>query len=373
VLLVILGSLGIPDSDGTGRTDPYDIDADNDGIPDNVEGQTTNGYFLPAASDTDGDGIDNSYDNFNGFGGDGIHPVDIDGDSTPDYLDQDTDGDGMVDIIEGNDLNLNGMPDDLVTLTGVDTDGDGLDNRFDANNSSIEGTSAYMGNGGSTTGDATPGSTTVVQHTWIADGFGCTTERDWRCVFYVLYCEIINFKAALRNQQVNLDWTVLCRQEVDHFIIQRSTDRINYTDIATVTGRRQVNETESYSTIDNTIAALGANTIFYRLITVGTNGKSKISNVIMVRNNNAAGNDLLVTPNPVRDQLQLIITAAESATANISVIDMSGRILMQTKERVGTGNTTVVYPQATNFPPGVYYVRLNIGEAVITRRFNVIK
>ena len=46
---------------------------------------------------------------------------------------------------------------------------------------------------------------------------------------------------------------------------------------------------------------------------------------------------------------------------------------MQTKERVGAGNTTVVYPQAAQFPPGVYYVRLNIGEAVMTRRFNVIK
>ncbi|MBL0268842.1 MAG: T9SS type A sorting domain-containing protein [Chitinophagaceae bacterium] len=371
--LAALPALTIPNTDGVGRSNPYDIDSDDDGIPDNVEGMTTIGYLLPGTTDTDSDGLINTYDNFNGFGGDGIHPVDKDGDTIPDYLDSDTDGDGLIDRIEGNDFNFNATPDDLVTLTGVDTDGDGLDNRFDANNSSIEGTSAYMGNGGTTSGDVTPGSTTVVQHTWIADGFGCTTERDWRCVFYVLHCEIINFKAALRNQQVNLDWTVLCRQEVDHFIIQRSTDRLNYTDIATVTGRRQINETESYSTVDNNVASLGVSTIFYRLVTVGTNGKSKISNVIMVRVNNATGNDLLVTPNPVRDQLQLIITAAESAVANISVIDMSGRLLMQTKERVGAGNTTVLYPQAAQFPPGVYYVRLNIGETVITRRFNVIK
>lgn len=50
--------------------------------------------------------------NFNGFGGDGIHPVDTDGGIVPDYLDSDTDNDGLIDRIEGNDLNLNGQQDD---------------------------------------------------------------------------------------------------------------------------------------------------------------------------------------------------------------------------------------------------------------------
>src|SRR5690606_25786482 len=104
-----------------------------------------------------------------------------------DYLDEDTDSDGLIDIYEGNDFNLNGLPDDLVTLTGIDTDGDGLDDRFDANNSSAEATSAYMGNGGTTNGDPTPGSNTMVQRTAFA--YGCPIERDWRCIPYVLSCD----------------------------------------------------------------------------------------------------------------------------------------------------------------------------------------
>ena len=190
------GSLGLPNTDGVGRYNPYDIDSDDDGIPDNVEGLTTIGYILPGVTDTDLDGLIDTYDNFGGFGGDGIHPVDKDGDTVPDYLDSDTDGDGLIDRVEGNDLNFNGLPDDNVTLTGADTDGDGLDNRFDANNSSVEATSAYMGNGGTTSGDPTPGSITTVQHTWIADGLGCPTERDWRCVFYVLNCNAISFQGC---------------------------------------------------------------------------------------------------------------------------------------------------------------------------------
>lgn len=110
-----LGSLAIPDSDATGRTDPYDIDADNDGIPDNVEDSPRRVISLSAAADTDGDGIDsNSYDNYAGFGGDAYSPGRYGWGHKPLIdLDNDTDGDGPIDIIEGNDLNLNGIVDDL--------------------------------------------------------------------------------------------------------------------------------------------------------------------------------------------------------------------------------------------------------------------
>ena len=49
-----------------------DIDSDNDGITDNTEGQSTAGYVAPANADADGDGIDDAYDNNTAvFGGAG--------------------------------------------------------------------------------------------------------------------------------------------------------------------------------------------------------------------------------------------------------------------------------------------------------------
>jgi uncharacterized repeat protein (TIGR01451 family) len=372
--LAALPVLNIPNTDGNGRTNPYDIDSDNDGIPDNVEGLTTTGYLLPLATDTDADGIDNRYDNFNGFGGDGIHPVDKDGDTIPDYLDSDTDGDGLIDRVEGNDLNFNGMPDDNVTLTGLDTDGDGLDDRFDANNSSVEGTSAYMGNGGSTSGDPTPGSITVVQQTDIAAGLGCPNERDWRCIFYILNCDITSFKAVLsNNRQVNLDWTTYCRQEVAHFIIQRSIDRVNFIDIDTVAGRPVINESETYTTVDNSIAVANSVVLYYRLITIGVNGKTKISNVITVRNTGSKVTDVVIMPNPVSEQLQVLITATSPFTADLAIMDANGKLLLRYKERILPGGNTLIYQETAKLPTGTYYLRIGIGDAILTRRFNILK
>ncbi|HEX2532145.1 MAG TPA: hypothetical protein VHK69_00340, partial [Chitinophagaceae bacterium] len=128
-------ALLLPNTDGTGRADYLDIDADDDGITDNVEGQSTAGYQAPTGSDSDGDGIDDRYDNndaaFAGAAGNGILPNNHDGDAQPDYRDTDTDSDGKEDRIEGNDFNGNGRPDDVVTPLGTDTDSDGLDDRYE--------------------------------------------------------------------------------------------------------------------------------------------------------------------------------------------------------------------------------------------------
>lgn len=365
--LAALGSMTIPDSDATGRTDPYDIDADNDGIPDNVEGLTTLGYLLPAATDTDADGIDDSYDNYAGFGGDGIHPVDTDGDSVPDYLDNDTDGDGLVDIIEGNDLNLNGMVDDLVSLTGLDTDGDGLDNRFDNNNSSAEATSAYMGNGGTTSGDPTPGSITTVQHTIVA--YGCPSERDWRCIPYLLSCEFISFRATAQGDLVNLHWTVLCKQEVDYFILERSTDRRQFNQVGgRMNGRPILNEEEDYSTSDN-LAGRTEPVFYYRLRSVMRSGRSVTSPVIAVHH--AAKNqfNMRIIPNPVREQLHISIYSSVSAPAEIVITDAAGAAILRTNKQLLKGENNMDCLLDYRFPAGIYFVKISSPDFSIINKF----
>ncbi|WP_010519452.1 gliding motility-associated C-terminal domain-containing protein, partial [Croceivirga radicis] len=96
------------------------------GIPDNIEGQPTEGYVPPSGEDTDNDGLDDAYE---GSGNEGITPEDTDQDGTPDYLDDDSDNDLVSDSNEGHDFDYDGEPDN--TYTGVDTDNDGLDDGYE--------------------------------------------------------------------------------------------------------------------------------------------------------------------------------------------------------------------------------------------------
>ena len=113
------------DSDSDGIFDRLDIDSDNDGIPDNVEAQLTASYQAPTGVDGDGDGLDNQYEP-NGLG---ATAPDTDGQGQPDYLDVDSDQDGLLDAAER--ITPVVLPNILDT---GDTDNDGLINSFDTVN-----------------------------------------------------------------------------------------------------------------------------------------------------------------------------------------------------------------------------------------------
>lgn len=120
---------GNADSDGDGIPDHLDLDSDNDGIPDNVEAQSTFGYIPPSGNDTDNDGLDDAYE---GAGDEGLDPVNTDNTDLPDYLDDDSDNDGVPDATEAWDFDQDGQPD--VIVSGNDTDNDGLDNAYEGSN-----------------------------------------------------------------------------------------------------------------------------------------------------------------------------------------------------------------------------------------------
>ena len=82
------------------------------------------------ASDSDGDGVFDIYEDTNvDLDGDpSTNPgPDTDGDLTPNYLDPDDDGDGLLTIHENADPNTDGNPADA-----QDTDGDAIPNYLDA-------------------------------------------------------------------------------------------------------------------------------------------------------------------------------------------------------------------------------------------------
>jgi len=103
------------DTDGDGTPDYLDDDSDNDGIPDRFE---IDAACAPPV-DSDGDGIPDFRDTDSDENGrpDGLDGADdLDGDGIPDFRDRDDDGDGILDTVELGDDPLN----------PVDTDGDGV-------------------------------------------------------------------------------------------------------------------------------------------------------------------------------------------------------------------------------------------------------
>lgn len=359
-----LPSLNLKNTDSDPYPDYLDIDSDDDGIPDNVEGLSTAGYKLPVITDTDGDGLVNTYDNFVGFGGSGIMVYDHDGDGTPDYRDLDTDADGQPDIVEGNDFNLNGIADDNITPTGLDTDGDGLDNRFDSLNSvtNIKGTSYRMGTGGTFAGDPTPGSRTTVQKK-----FAPQIDRDWRYVGIVLPVRFLNFTGVQNNKSVLLSWTIITEKDIDRFEVERSTDNSNFTKIATVKQLVLLNEEQVFTSTDN-IAGISEDIIFYRLKVIGASDETKYSNVIRIRITQSKTTSVTLMPNPANNNVYAKFYVEKESEGSIRLIDAAGKAVLVQKIKAVNGVNTVELEGLNKYPNGVYIVQISIGDMVISQK-----
>ncbi|MHA8071868.1 invasin domain 3-containing protein [Aquirufa ecclesiirivi] len=123
------------DTDKDGSPDFFDLDSDNDCIPDRIE----------LGGDSDGDEIANFRDLDSD--GDGIpdkvesvvceNPVDTDKDGTKDFEDLDSDGDGMLDSLEAGanpSAPLDSDKDGLADYRDTDSDGDGILDIYEAGN-----------------------------------------------------------------------------------------------------------------------------------------------------------------------------------------------------------------------------------------------
>ena len=115
------------DSDGDGIADHKDLDSDNDGISDLVEsGANVTALDLDANGVIDGaEFADADSDGLADVAGAGTVSIDTDSDGTIDVLDQDSDSDGIADLVEGQDTA------GLVPLANADADSDGIDDAFD--------------------------------------------------------------------------------------------------------------------------------------------------------------------------------------------------------------------------------------------------
>jgi hypothetical protein len=329
--------------DGDAQYNFLDADADNDGITDNVEAQTTASYVLPTAADTDNDGLANVYE---GPTGGGLVPNNHDLTDDPDYLDTDSDNDGKGDIIEGHDINMNGISDDNAVLSGSDTDLDGLDNRFDlavGPNVTTQGMGA----------PPTPGALGPLQTT-----VGGSPDRDWRNSAFLLPVTLTKFSGRQSGGVNILEWATATEQNTAYFEVERSTDGSSYNAIGKVTAKGNSNSLVNYGFTDQQPNPL---VNYYRLKIVDLDGRAARSKVVVLRSDRS-GNNITVSPNPVKDQLQIVWNNMPAGDYKVELVSSNGQLLKTFRSAVSSANQVMVLPREAGWKNGVYMVRITNGK-----------
>ncbi len=352
-------TLTLRNSDSDPYPDYLDIDSDNDGIPDLIEGPATAQFRFPLGVDSDGDGIDDAFDTWkNVWGGFGNYPIDTDGDGTPDYLDLDSDGDGVPDIKEGHDYNFDGAFNENTVLMGTDADGDGLDDRFDLDNTSAKGTSSNLGNGGTTAGDVSPGTRAVVQKT-IPTAY----DRDWRYRHYALPVNLLKVTGSYLGNSALLNWEIESAEEIVGFEILRSTDNLKFETIQKLDWKVASHQRRSFNYNDD-ILSLSTENVFYKIQVKGVSGRLMMSNVIRVHAA-PAFRQLMIKPNPASHYASVHFNSETGGKAFVKIIDNTGKVSLTMTRQLIKGNNVIEITDLSRLSNGVYTVQImSDGEVV---------
>jgi hypothetical protein len=80
-----------------------------------------------------------------------------------------------------------------------------------------------------------------------------------------------------------------------------------------------------------------------------------------------AGN-VALWPNPVSEDLNVAVTDALAGTVEVTVLDMSGRVVLAERRSFSNGRNQLTLPTA-QLAPGLYTLRMGNGTAATTQRF----
>jgi VCBS repeat-containing protein len=330
-----LSSLNLTNTDGHGNPDYLDIDSDNDGIVDNIEAQSTADYIAPSGADNDGDGIDNAYDNNDyTFGGNEDNGL------TPVNTDK-TDNPDYRDLDTDND----GRDD---RLEGWDTDGNGT----------IEGNEvAYLGlidldNDGlfekydsndnlidPTNGGARP--------TSYPDVVNVGQDRDWREALSTLPVELYSQEAKLIDQYAVVSWATASETNNDYFVVEKSSDNHSFELVERIGGAGNSNVLIQYQSVD---FEPYKGVSYYRITQVDYDGKDETFPTMVINNKHNTQMSFTAFPNPASDQVDIL----SSEGGMISIYNSTGVNVYQASIEANVKQTINV----RDLNPGVYMIQI---------------
>lgn len=165
--------------------------------------------------------------------------------------------------------------------------------------------------------------------------------------------QFLNFEATPMEDVNDVWWTTATEVNSSHFIIEKSSDAIHYSEIARKSAAGNSNSMLEYSIIDKNPYA----TTYYRIIQVDLNGDSKTYGPVVVNNENAAG--LLVNkvfPNPAHESFFIDIYAKESIPVDIYVFDSFGKEVFS--EMISVEGQVNHEINSSTWTSGVYIVKI---------------
>jgi len=173
--------------------------------------------------------------------------------------------------------------------------------------------------------------------------------------------KLSSFTTQKNSSSVSLNWVTEQEFNTKSFIVQRSNNGANWSDISTTSAAGNSNIIKTYSINDNSPLS-GFN--YYRLKQVNEDGSVSYSFTRKVLFSTSY--KVLVTPNPAKDFINVYVSKNNNSNTLVKVIDLNGQVVRSESTSLST-----ISISTNGIAKGVYFVKVIDANNVTTKKISV--
>jgi hypothetical protein len=181
------------------------------------------------------------------------------------------------------------------------------------------------------------------------------------------------FRGKDAGADAELNWATATEINTDHFILERSMNGRDFSDIARVSAKGNSASVSEYRYLDLQAMKINTRYLYYRLRQVDMDGKKTYSNIIQIAVSANKDHFIKVYPNPFSQNLTLLINTTERPHAGdkVQLYSINGVLLYEHNLSGRQNNSPLQLTDLPQLTPGVYMLKTFLNG--VTESVTIIK
>jgi len=205
---------------------------------------------------------------------------------------------------------------------------------------------------GASTAGSTSSAAMRLNSIWFSDLYIGTT----------LPIKLVSFNAEIENNVVGLKWTTTSEEDLKKFVIERSYDNKNFSEVDAVLPHGHPADKNNYTFLDMLSENLPA-TVYYRLHSIDINGKGEYSETRIITRQKNSELNISAYPNPVMNNLLVTIPSAwQKKNVMFELFTVNGQVA-KIFNTTNTGQTEIL--NVNNIAPGSYFLNASCDGKIV--------
>ncbi len=177
--------------------------------------------------------------------------------------------------------------------------------------------------------------------------------------------EMLTFMGSVEDEGNLINWVTGSETNSNLFLLERSTDAVNFEQIATIEAQGFSTGATAYDFMDKDAAA---GLSYYRLVEVDADGVEEIATqVISLERGEVTFGITSVSPMPIVDLVNIAFNSVSNSEVTVELFNVTGQLLQSNTMEANIGEN-VMELNLDAYSTGIYFISLSDGVDVMTSK-----